>query len=121
MRYVWMTLGALAFGLGALGVVLPLLPTTPFMLLAAGCFAKGSPRLHAWLLGHKTFGPLITTWRSHGAIPRRAKYMAIGLMVVTFAIALALRLPMVALVPQGLVLLAVGTFIMTRPDGPKTP
>lgn len=120
MRFVWIGLGLLAFGLGILGVVLPLLPTTPFMLLAAGCFAKGSPRLHAWLVAHKTFGPLIQTWRAHGAIPPRAKKLALSMIVVTYGISIALRLPAFALIPQGLVLLAVGTFIWTRPNGPRS-
>jgi uncharacterized membrane protein YbaN (DUF454 family) len=68
-------------GLAALGVVLPLLPTTPFLLLAAGCFARSSARFYRALLGNRIFGPLIRDWREHGAIPRRAKILAITLML----------------------------------------
>ncbi|MFC0279116.1 YbaN family protein [Falsigemmobacter intermedius] len=119
MRSLWIALGGLFFALGVIGAVLPLLPTTPFMLLAAGCFAKGSPRLHAWLLSHKTFGPLISNWRAHGAIPRRAKVIAVAMMAATFALSVGLGLPSVALIPQGLVLSCVALFLITRPEGPK--
>ena len=58
------------------GVVLPLLPATPFVLLSAYCFARSSPRLHGWLLAHKLFGPLIRNWEQHRAISPRAKLLA---------------------------------------------
>ena len=68
--------GFLAVGLGAVGIVLPLLPTTPFLLLAAFCFARSSERLHDWLINHPTFGPPILDWRDRGAIGRKAKILA---------------------------------------------
>ena len=75
MKPFWFALGFLALGLGALGVVLPLLPTTPFVLLAAFAFARSSERWHAWLLNHRIFGPIITDWREHGAIRARTRSM----------------------------------------------
>ncbi len=105
-----------ALGLGMLGVILPLLPTTPLVLLAAFCFSKGSPRLQAWLLRHKQFGPMIRDWQAHGAIDRRAKRMAAGLMTLTFLICVALGLPVWVLAVQATCLIGAGTYVWTRPD-----
>ena len=65
---------------GGVGVVLPLLPTTPFVLLAAGCFAKSSPRMHAWLLRNRTFGPMIVKWETKRCVSRRVKATALASM-----------------------------------------
>jgi uncharacterized membrane protein YbaN (DUF454 family) len=75
--------GFACVGLGLLGIFLPLLPTTPFLLLAAACFARSSPRFHAWLLGNRTFGPLIHQWEKNRTIPRKTKWVAIALMSAT--------------------------------------
>jgi uncharacterized membrane protein YbaN (DUF454 family) len=69
--------GFLFVALAALGAVLPVLPTTPFLLLAAACFARSSPRFYDWLLRNKLFGPLIREWRATRSIPLRAKGVAI--------------------------------------------
>jgi uncharacterized membrane protein YbaN (DUF454 family) len=82
-RYVLRGVGLLAVGIGFLGVALPLLPTTPFLLVASACFARSSPRLNAWLHEHDTFGPPLTAWEEHRALPRRAKRSAIGLLWVS--------------------------------------
>ncbi|GHD65792.1 YbaN family protein [Jeongeupia chitinilytica] len=85
-RNLWRIAGLLALLLGAIGAVLPLLPTTPFVLLAAFCFARGEPAWHAWLLRHKTFGPLLADWEARGAVPRRAKWAATIMMAASLAI-----------------------------------
>jgi uncharacterized membrane protein YbaN (DUF454 family) len=69
--------------LAGLGVVLPLLPTTPFLLVATACFAKSSPRFHQKLLDNKVFGPLITNWRETRSIPKKAKVIALLSIAVT--------------------------------------
>ena len=69
-----------ALALGVLGVFLPLLPTTPFVLLAAFCFSRGSERVERWLLAHPRFGPMVRDWRAHHAVPRRAKQLATLMM-----------------------------------------
>jgi len=89
-RILLLTLGWLAIVLGTLGIVLPLLPTTPFMLLAAWCFARSSPRFHHWLLWRSPFGRYLRHWQQHRAMPPGAKGRAICLIVVTFAISIAL-------------------------------
>lgn len=86
-RVLWLTAGTLALAAGVVGIFLPLLPTTPLVLLAAWCFSRGSRRWEAWLLGHPRFGPMVRDWRRHRAIPLRAKQMAFVMMAVSSAIA----------------------------------
>lgn len=81
-------IGWLAVALGTLGVFLPLLPTTPFILLAAWCFARSSPRFHQWLLYRSWFGGYLRHWQQYRAMPHGAKSRAIAMIVVTFAISL---------------------------------
>ncbi|MBP6737912.1 MAG: YbaN family protein [Rhodobacteraceae bacterium] len=116
MRALWLGLGLLAVALGALGVMLPVLPTTPFMLLAAGCFAKSSPRLHDWLITHRIFGPPLRNWAERGAIAPGAKRAAALAMAGVFALSLVLRLPLWALAVQGVAMGGALTFILTRPS-----
>jgi uncharacterized membrane protein YbaN (DUF454 family) len=88
VRGVLLVAGAIAFVLGVVGIFLPLLPTTPLMLLAAACFARSSRRFHDWLLANRTFGPLISEWEKHRSIPRRTKLTAIALMSLTLAVSI---------------------------------
>ncbi|EHM48295.1 MAG: DUF454 family protein [Yokenella regensburgei] len=87
-RTILIIIGWLAVALGTLGVVLPLLPTTPFILLAAWCFARSSPRFHHWLLYRSWFGGYLRFWQQHKAMPKGAKPRAILLILVTFAVSL---------------------------------
>jgi uncharacterized protein len=119
MRGIWLALGGIFMGLGLLGVVLPVLPTTPFLLLAAGCFAKSSPRLHRWLLDHPTFGPPIRNWQENGAISRPAKRLAVGSMTAVLVGSVAAGAPWPLLLAQ-VSLMGIGAaFVLTRPDGPS--
>ena len=118
-RILWLLFGLMTLGLGLVGVVLPLLPTTPFLLLAAFGFAKSSPRLHDWLVSHPQFGPLIENWRQHGSIDRRSKVFAVIAIAATFGISLALGVKPWVLGVQAVVLSVVTVFILTRPDGPR--
>jgi uncharacterized membrane protein YbaN (DUF454 family) len=85
MRAVFLVLGIGFVALGFIGAFLPVLPTTPFLILAAACFARSSPRLENWLLQHPRFGPLLRGWRERGAIPVKAKLMALGGVTIGFA------------------------------------
>ncbi|MGE8368141.1 YbaN family protein [Cupriavidus sp.] len=80
LRALWVVLGVLSLLLGIAGIFLPVLPTTPFVLLAAACFARGSERFHARLLAHPRFGPLVHDWQTYRSVPLRAKCLAIGMM-----------------------------------------
>lgn len=77
-RALWVGLAALSFGIGVIGIFLPLLPTTEFMLGAIYCASKGSPRFEAWIRSRRYVGPLIRNWESERAISRRAKCVAVG-------------------------------------------
>jgi len=85
-RTLFLVLGLVFTALGVVGAFLPLLPTTVFLILAAGCFARSSPRLEAWLMDHAQFGSTLRAWREHGAIPRPAKVMACAGMALGFVV-----------------------------------
>lgn len=116
MRILWATGGLISIGLAFFGVFLPLLPTVPFLLLAAFCFARSSERLHNWLLSHPTFGPPIADWQDNGAINPRAKRLATLSIIAVFAVSLALGLRPLILAVQAIVLATVLLFIWTRPN-----
>ena len=118
MKYLWIIAGWLSLGLGTAGIVLPLLPTTPFLLLAAFCFARGSARLHHWLTSHPRFGPPIKDWNQYGAIKHRTKIYALGAMVIIVLLGVIMQLPWYAIALQTVILLIVGIFIWTRPTPP---
>ncbi|MBU9811193.1 DUF454 family protein [Rahnella sp. C60] len=87
-RVLLITLGWLCVVLATLGVVLPLLPTTPFLLLAVWCFARSSPRFHQWLLYRSWFGSYLRHWQTHRALPKGVKPKAIVLIVVSLSVSI---------------------------------
>ncbi len=115
MRGIYLAAGVIALMLGAIGAFLPLLPTVPFMILAAYCFARSSPALEARLLSHPRLGPHILAWRSRGAISRKGKQAA-GIAFAASALLGLVTLPM----PWSMVPLAAaivgGTWIARRPE-----
>ncbi len=82
VRWLLWLAGSVSLALGVIGVVLPGLPTTPFVLLAAACYAKASPRLHHWLLNHRLTGPMLRDWETHRSLTRRTKQVAVGMMLL---------------------------------------
>lgn len=118
MQFVWIGVGSGAVALGTVGLVVPLLPTTPFLLLAAWAFARSSPRLHRWLVGHPRLGPAIGDWQRHRAISRRAKGWAMLAIAATPATSLALGVAPAVLAVQLAVLAGVSVFILTRREAP---
>jgi uncharacterized membrane protein YbaN (DUF454 family) len=85
LRILLLIGGGVSLVLAVLGFILPGLPGTPFVLLAAACFARASPRIHNWMLEHRWFGPMVKHWAEHRSIPRRAKLLAMGMMSVSVA------------------------------------
>lgn len=119
MRAVYFMAGWLMLVLGFIGALLPLMPTTIFLILAAWCFARSSPRLEAWLLAHPYFGPTLSAWREHGAISRRAKLLACCGMMLGFVLFWLGAQPtawLAALV--GAALLACAWYVVSRPEPP---
>ncbi|RBA24736.1 YbaN family protein [Herminiimonas fonticola] len=80
--------GGVALVLGVIGIFLPGLPTTPFVLVAAACFAKASPRVHQWMLQHPLLGPMLRNWQEHRSLTRRTKYVAIISMVLMLGVSI---------------------------------
>ncbi len=115
-KLFYIALGWGAVALGLLGVVLPVLPTTPFLLVAAFAFGKSSPRARAWLIDHAHFGPAIADWEERGAISRRAKTLAVSMMSLVFVASLVMGAPWGVLAAQALLMGAGAAFVLTRPD-----
>ncbi|NIR58448.1 MAG: DUF454 domain-containing protein [Gammaproteobacteria bacterium] len=88
LRFTLVILGGVFVAVGVAGVFLPLLPTTPFMLMAAACFARSSERFYRWLLDHPVFGSSVRSWRECRSLPRRTKWIAIVTMAATLAISI---------------------------------
>ena len=112
-RQLYLAAGLISLALGGIGVLLPLLPTVPFMILAAFCFANSSPRLESWLVEHRVFGSHIRNWRERRAISRRGKWAS----TIAFAVSCGVALAFVAL-PWNLIPIAAalitGSWIWTR-------
>ena len=116
MILLWRALALLSLALGLLGIFLPGLPTVPFVLLAAWAAERGWPRLETWLLAHPQLGPPIQRWRDHGAIPRRAKWLACVMMSLSAALMWHSSMPRIAQILVSAVMLAVAVWMWRRPD-----
>jgi uncharacterized protein len=122
MRHLFLVLGATSLALGFIGIFLPVLPTTPFVLLAAYCFSKGSPKLHGWILASPLFGPMIADWENGGVIRLRAKITATALIVASFTwMTFFSRAPAIGKVLLDLMGVGVLGFIWSRPSAKVVP
>lgn len=107
-------LGFTFLALAVVGVFLPLLPTTPFVLLAAGCFAQSSERMHRWILRNPTFGPMITDWDEKRCVSCRIKVIAITSMTVVGGFSVYFALDTTAWRLAGALLLLIGALVVAR-------
>ncbi len=116
VRAIWFSTGMLALLLGGIGAILPILPTTPFIILAAFCFGKSSPQLQALLEESRLFGPMIADWRENGAIATRYKAIAVTMMAAVFALSIWFAVPVFVLVIQAVCLTGAAFFVLSRPS-----
>jgi uncharacterized membrane protein YbaN (DUF454 family) len=117
MHRVYQVLGFVFVAIGFVGAFLPVLPTTPFLILATTCFARSSPRLENWLLSHPRFGPSLRAWREDGAIPPRAKLLALAGMSLGFLLFWIGTAPGPTLMASvGALMLAGLVYVFTRPS-----
>jgi uncharacterized membrane protein YbaN (DUF454 family) len=115
-RLLWLGLGWLCTGLGFVGTAVPLLPTTPFLLLAAYAFSRSSLRFYAWLLDNRTFGPFIRDWRAGLGIPVRAKASAVSLLTLSLGSSIVLFVSALwAQLLLGAIGVSVSAYLLTRP------
>ncbi|KRE12917.1 hypothetical protein ASE66_20775 [Bosea sp. Root483D1] len=115
-RPLYLAAGWLCTVLGIIGLILPLMPGTIFLIAAAWCFSRSSPRFESWLVNHPWLGPQVVRWRQTGAIARRTKYVACGSMLLSFVILAASDAPPIALWLSGAGLIAAGTYVASRPE-----
>jgi uncharacterized membrane protein YbaN (DUF454 family) len=117
-RLALLGLGYLCLALAAIGAVLPVMPTTIFLIIAAWAFGRASPRLRAKLLDHPRFGPSLRAWQAHGIIGHRAKRAALSAMALSWVLLALLVRDVTTSAIVGACLLAVALFIVTRPSFP---
>ncbi|MFB9948878.1 YbaN family protein [Rhizobium puerariae] len=117
VRAIYLALGSVMLLLAFIGMLLPIMPTTIFLILAAWFFGRSSPRLEAWLLQHPRFGKTLRSWRDEGAIPARIKMVAIAGMLCGYLIFFVTAFPGPRLaIPVGIFILGCAAFILTRPE-----
>lgn len=115
-RLLWRVLALVLLALGLLGVLLPGLPTVPFLLAAAWAGGHGWPALELWLVEHPRYGEYIRRWRQGGAVPRRAKWAASWMMIFSSAVLLATNAPIVMKVVVPLLLVMIAIWLWRRPE-----
>jgi uncharacterized membrane protein YbaN (DUF454 family) len=115
VRPLYFIAGLMFVGLGIAGYILPVMPGTVFLILAAGCFARSSPKLEHWLVTHPRLGPPIVAWRETGAIPRPIKIIAIGSMAISMTIVCLSPAPEWVDWLVATILIACAAFVATRP------
>ena len=121
-RWMLIAAGMICVGLGALGIVLPGLPTTPFLLLAAYCFARSSEHFHSWLLNHGWFGSYVRNFEEGRGMTRPAKGSTLLVMWLSFGITIAFFVPVVwGQVSMFVLAVAVSTYILRLPTPPPEP
>ena len=117
-KYLLIGLGLLFVGLGFLGIIIPGIPTTPFLLLSAWFFSKSSTFLESWLINHKIFGPLIRDWKEHRSINRKSKIIAVFVIIPTFAFSIYKSLNIIIDLLLGIICVCLCAYLISRPEPP---
>lgn len=115
-RPLYLAAGWILTAIGIVGVILPVMPGTIFLIAAAWCFSRSSPRFEAWLLNHPRLGPQVRHWRETRSIRRRVKYIACGSMLASFVILTQTSAPPIALWTAAICLLGSGIYVASRPE-----
>ncbi|MEO5337503.1 MAG: YbaN family protein [Magnetospirillum sp. WYHS-4] len=119
-RYLLIVLGWSFVVLGVVGAFLPVLPTTPFLLIALWAFARSSGRFHAWLYHHPQLGPPLQRWEQHGVIPLRVKFLSVGAMAVSLVYVVGFSgAPWPAVGGMALFIAYGAWFVLSRPSLPR--
>ncbi|NKB97645.1 MAG: DUF454 family protein [Pseudomonadales bacterium] len=120
MKFFWISLGWISVTLGVIGAFLPLLPTTPFLLLAAWSFSQGSQKLHDWIMTHPKLSPPIIDWQENGAIKRSVKVIAsvsmLAMLALTGLLSGPMAIPWWGISIQAIILILVAVFLWSRPE-----
>lgn len=116
VRWIYIAVGWSCTGLGMVGAVIPVMPTTPFLLVALWAFSKSSPRLQQWLLDHPRFGRTLRDWYEHGAIGRGIKVVAITAMVASVVMVYGMTESILAIALHGTIVTLTALFILSRPS-----
>ncbi|MCC0006697.1 MAG: YbaN family protein [Hyphomicrobiaceae bacterium] len=119
VRNLWLALGIVATGLAFAGAMLPLLPTTPFLLVAAYAFTRSSPSWHRWLVTHRVLGPILSDWQQHKAVGRSIKLAAILVMMTSLVASAMAGFGKATLAAQFAALSIAGAFVVSRPRPPS--
>lgn len=113
-QFLWKILGFISLGLAYIGVITPGIPYSPFVVFAAYCFAKGSPKMHAWLYNHKLFGPFLTNWGEKRVFPTKMKYFMLAMMSTSLII-MSFTVPVKGVVYTGIFMFIVAVWAWRFP------
>jgi uncharacterized membrane protein YbaN (DUF454 family) len=118
-KFLWKILGFLSLGMAYVGVITPGLPYSPFVVFAAYCFAKSSPRMHAWIMNHKTFGPFINNWNTKRVFPLKLKFFMLASMSVSLLLMVGGGVPLRGIVYTGIFMALVAVWAWRFPSTPE--
>ena len=114
-KFLWKCLGFCSLGMAYIGLITPGIPYSPFVVFAAYCFAKGSPKMHAWLYNHKIFGPFLTNWGEKRVFPQKMKYFMLAMMSTSLII-MSFTVPVRGVVYTGIFMLLVAIWAWRYPS-----